>query len=64
LGRGATRNKLHHTDYALAKPYGGSAGGIVWQLMTTRPPTNLRVPKVGIELGENGSIFPRPKAKC
>ena len=31
------------------------------QFMTTRPPTS--VPNAGVELGESGSIFPRPKAK-
>ena len=28
----------------------------MWQFMTTRSPTNLRVPNAGIELGENGSF--------
>ena len=32
----------------------------MWQFMTTRPP---RVPNAGIELEENGRIFPRPKGK-
>ena len=58
-GRGATRNKLHETDYAPAEPYGGDYRSIV--VYDNKAADKLARAKCWHRAGENGIIYPRPK---